>query len=262
LKLIDERKIGEAILGDKWVIISAANRHEDDPDSDQSFSNALGNRFTQVNYVPTFKEWKEWGVTKGNIDQRILDFIELNADYFYTLDDESPIFASPRSWEHASKNLSDLYKDAEEEGYRVTLDDVREFIGSDVGAKIGDSFVTFLRLLDTFSKEDLQKVFKSPEKAPLPRRAGSGYVLDEANSFLTLVVSSTRGKQLTPEEFNNFIKYLIKLDNATLAQRAFMYMDDIQEGLITKEQGDYEGHDMYKEGVDMFIEKYGEALSN
>jgi len=255
LKLIDERIIGDAVLGSKWSIISASNRAGDDPEGVQNFSTALGNRFSQVNYIPDFKGWKEWAQDK--VDPRILDFLEFNQEYFYTLDDdpEKSIFASPRSWEAASKNIALLMQDAKDEGYKPTIKDITNVVGSDVGMDIATEFQTFLRLLESFKKEDIKEVLTHPDKARMPKKAGSGYDQSEANALLSLVCTSTRGRTITPEEFNNFVKYLIRLDNGSLATRALKMIIDIHP-YIHEELGEVEGRDKYKEGVDKFIEKY------
>jgi MoxR-like ATPase len=255
LKLIDERIIGDAVLGDRWSIISASNRAGDDPEGVQNFSTALGNRFSQINYIPDFKGWKEWAQDK--VDPRILDFLEFNQEYFYTLDDdpEKSIFASPRSWEAASKNIALLMQDAKDEGYKPTIKDIVSVVGSDVGMDIATEFQTFLRLLDSFKKEDIKEVLSHPDKARMPKKAGSGYDQSEANALLSLVCTSTRGRDISPEEFNNFVKYLIRLDNGSLATRALKMMIDIHP-YIHEELGEVEGRDKYKEGVDKFIEKY------
>lgn len=255
LKLIDERIIGDAILGSKWSIISASNRAGDDPEGVQNFSTALGNRFSQINYIPDFKGWKEWAQDK--VDPRILDFLEFNQEYFYTLDDdpEKSIFASPRSWEGASKNIALLMQDAKDEGYKPTIKDIISVVGSDIGMDIATEFQTFLRLLESFKKEDIKEVLTHPDKARMPKKAGTGFDQSEANALISLVCTSTRGRDITPEEFNNFVTYLIRLDNGSLATRGLKMMIDIHP-YIHEELGEVEGRDKYKLGVDKFIEKY------
>lgn len=259
LKLIDERIIGDAQLGDKWAIVSASNRAGDDPEGVQNFSTALGNRFSQVNYIPDFKGWKEWAIDK--VDPRILDFLEFNQEYFYTLDDdpEKSIFASPRSWEAASKNIAALMQDAKDEGYRPTIKDITGVVGSDVGVDIATEFATFLKLLETFKKEDIQEVLTNPGKARMPKKAGSGYDQSEANALISLVCTATRGRDLTPKEFENYVEYLIRLDNASLATRGLKMMIEIHP-YIHEELGEVEGRDKFKKGIDAFIAKYKEIF--
>ena len=255
LKLIDERIIGDAVLGTKWAIISASNRAGDDPEGVQNFSTALGNRFSQVNYIPDFKGWKEWAIDK--VDPRILDFLEFNQEYFYTLDDdpEKSIFASPRSWEAASKNIASLLQDAKDEGYKPTIKDITSVVGSDIGMDIATEFQTFLKLLETFKKEDIQEVLTNPSKARMPKKAGSGYDQSEANALISLVCTATRGRDLTPKEFENYVEYLIRLDNPSLATRGLKMMIEIHP-YIHEELGEVEGRDKFKKGIDAFIAKY------
>jgi hypothetical protein len=255
LKLVDERIIGDAHIGSKWVIISASNRAGDDPDSVQNFSTALGNRFEQVNYIPDFKSWKEWAIDK--VDPRILDFLEFNQQYFYTLDDdtEKSIFASPRSWANASDAMAKLMAYSQKKGQRVTVPMLTKAVGKNIGLDIATELSTFLRLLESFKKEDIEKILKSPDKAPLPKKAGSGYDQSEANALLSLVISSTRGRELDPKEFSNFAKYLVRLDNPSLATRGIKMMFDVHK-YMHEELGEVAGRDKFKEGVDIFIEKY------
>ena len=258
LKLIGERIIGDAKIGSKWTIISASNRMIDDPAGEQNFSTALGNRFQQINYVPDFKGWKEWAMNK--VDPRILDFIEFNQEYFYTLDtdsasDESDIFASPRSWEGASEAIENLMAHANKKGYKVTSKMIVDEVTDSVGGAVAQEFGAFLHLLETFKKEDIREILVNPEKARLPKKAGSGYDQSEANAILSLVCTATRGKELPPKEFDNFVTYLIRLDHPSLATRAVKMMIDIHPD-IHEELGEVEGRDKYKKGIEAFIEKY------
>jgi len=258
LKLINERRIGQSVLGSKWAIISASNRDVDDPDSDQNFSLALGNRFAQINFVPDFESYKEWGM--GKVDPRILDFLEFNQEFFYTLDNEGgSLFASPRSWKGASDAIKDLTAHAEKRGYKLKVNDYYSVISSEVGQKVATEFMTFMKLLETFTKEDIREVLTNPEKARMPKKAGSGYDQSEAKAVISVVCSETRNRQLTPDEFNNYIKYLIRLDNASIASVGIKMIFDLHP-YMHEEIGETEGHDKYKEGVDMWEDKYGDRF--
>ncbi|NJO90548.1 MAG: AAA domain-containing protein [Chloroflexia bacterium] len=198
LKLIDERKIGQSRLGDKWVMIAASNREGDDPTSEINFSTALGNRFSQINFVPDFDSWKQWA--HGKVDQRILDFLEFNRDDFYTLDDEdeSGIFASPRSWAAASESLSRQMQYAKDKGVPLTAKRLTRAIGKNIGKGIAERLAAFLKLMETWSPADLRQVFTDPGKARLPKKAGTGYDLAESAAVLSMLVTTTKDRELTP----------------------------------------------------------------
>ena len=260
LKVMDERTIGDAILGDKWVIISASNREADDQESEINFSTALGNRFSQVNFVPDFESWKGWA--EGKVDQRILDFLEFNAkDMFYTLDDTpgKALFASPRSWAAASKSLGKAMQLAKDKGLPLTKDRLTRAIGKDVGTKIAEELAAFLKLMESYTKEDIKMILTDPEKARLPKKQGSGYAPAEANALMSLVASSVKDREITPDEFINFSKYLVKLDNSSVASAAMKKMFKFQPQLHT-ELGEKPGHDKYAEGYNIFDDKYKDSF--
>jgi MoxR-like ATPase len=260
LKLVNQRIIGDARIGSQWVVISASNRTVDDPDTLPQWSSALGNRFKQINYVPKYEEWKEWAV--GKVDERILDFLEFNQNLFYTLDDETTMdsaFASPRSWKAASDAIKELEQDAKEEGYRVTASLIEEEVSSQVGMDVGLEVGKFFRIMERFSKADVEKVFTEPDKAALPGKAGSGYDLSEGSAFLSLVISSSKGKELSPKEMENFAKYLVRLDNGSLATNAFKMMFNVHP-YMNKELGEVEGHNKYEPAYKIFADKYGELF--
>jgi len=261
LKLIDERKIGEYIIGSKWAIISASNRAEDDPDSVQNFSKALANRFSQINFVPDFKSWKNWAL-KALVDPKIMDFLEFNEEYFYTMETnpEQTIFATPRSWEAASKNLKLALEDAEANKEHLSDSEMSDIVASDVGKDAAVAYVTFLRLLSRYNTEDIKEVFTTPDKAKMPPKKGSGYELSEANALVLVICTSTRNKELSPVEFENFCKYLVRLDNASLATKGIKVMVDIHPN-IHMETGEVKGKDKYKKALDLFVAKYGNVLS-
>lgn len=258
LKLVNERIIGESKLGSKWIIIGAANREDDDPESQMTFSTALNNRFSQYNFVPDFKSWKKWGMKSGKVNQKILDFIEFNEQYFYTLDTDNPgIFASPRSWTAASRALNLLYRYAEEENYRITENDIVKVIGSNVGVKTAIQFATFFKLLEYYTKDEIRMIFTDPKKVKLPKKAGSGYDLAQSNALVSIAISSTRGRKLTPKEWENYVRFLVILDNPSLASKGMKMMTDIHD-YIHDELGEEEGKDKYVKGVEIYQEKYGE----
>lgn len=260
LKLVNQRIIGDAVIGSQWIIISASNRAIDDPETLPQWSSALGNRFKQVNYVPKYEEWKEWAM--GKVDERLLDFLEFNRDFFYTLDDEKTMdsaFASPRSWTEASNTIKALEQDAKAEGYRVTPSLIEEEIAAHVGQEVALEVGKFFRIMERFSKADVEKVFKDPDKAAMPSKAGSGFDLSEGSAFLSLVISTSKGKELTPEEMENFSRYLVRLDNGSLATNAFKMMFKVHD-YMNKELGEVEGHDKYEPAYKIFADKYGELF--
>ena len=265
LKIIDERKIGGDILGDKWIIMSAANRTVDDPDSQITFGNALSNRMYHINFQPDLKSWLQWGF--GKVDQRILDYLEFNKDDFYTLDDEDTmgearIFASPRSWAKASKNLEAAMRLASSKGIsRLDRSKLIRAISKDVGVAVAERITAFIKLIEDFRPEEIKMIFTDPTKVKLPKKAGSGFSLSDAHALLSAAILSKKGQTLTPEEFENFATYLALLDNSSIASSSmkniFKYHPYMHSELG---EGGRTDKAKYKKGWDIFDDHYKDVF--
>jgi hypothetical protein len=260
LKLINERIVGNIKLASKWAIIAASNREGDDPILSGDWSPVLGDRFIQCNYVPTFDEWKEWAYN-NKIDTRIMTFLEFNPQYFYYWDTEAQVNATPRAWHRTSVFLQEYEKMFKSYGERMSSSDVMEGMTICIGTKIGDEFVKFLKILETFSTKDIEKVLKDPDKARVPDKKS----LSEATGFLAAVVNETRDRTLTPTEFTNYCKYLVRLDNSSIAGAGLQMLVKnhpyLNEGMgdvkmVDKKTGETTVNDKFKEGIDIFVAKY------
>jgi MoxR-like ATPase len=266
LKLINERKIGQYVLGSKWTIICASNRLMDDPESGQNFGTALSNRFVHVNFIPDYKSWSKWGKESGRIDQRILDFLDFNKNFFYTISDDIEhdiVGASPRSWEFATERIQTAADIAKEKGKELTMDQVEAQIANAVGSDIAVEFITFMKLLSQYSHEDIENIFKNPAKAPLPPKAkkGENFELAASNAIVLVSCRSKVGNPLTPKEWENFCEYMVKLNNASLATKGIKLMFEIHPEMHM-ELGEVAGKDKYKNGIDIYHAKYGEIEDN
>lgn len=261
LTLINEGEIAGYRLGSKWAVVSAANRAEDEPNLDDiaELGTAMGGRLAQANYILRFKDWKEYAISKG-IRQEILDFIEMNQDFFYKWRRGSTLGANPRSWEKASQTLDKYYKWAEENDKKVDKKGIINVLKLDIGMPIASEVANFMSLLEKYSKEDLRKPFTAPKQAPLPPKKGSGYDLSEAHGLILAMLRTTAERVITPKEFENFMKYLVRLDNQSLASTAFKltfrfhdYLND-ELGEYQDEEGNV--HNKYIDGFNVYTAKY------
>ena len=119
-QLMFNYSFGEYKLGDKWQIIAASNRPSDDKEVRKKWADSAGagwNRLLHINFVPTFTVWKKWAVKNG-FDETTLAFIAEkpfdgpdsrwhNFDPELKTAENDPLFASPRSWANAIKELKD-----------------------------------------------------------------------------------------------------------------------------------------------------------
>jgi hypothetical protein len=191
----------------------------------------------------------------------------MNKDDFYTLDDEdyggeARVFASPRSWTHAAHNLAIAYEFMEKHGIK-SMDKARlaRAIQKDVGAGPTARLAAFIKLLESFSPKEIMQIYTDPDKVKTPTKAGSGFSLDQAHALLNAAILAKKNQDLTPQEFENFAKYLVKLDNPSIAASAmkkqFFYHTDMHSELG---EGGRTDKAAYQKGYQIFDDKYGDIF--
>ena len=112
-------------FGDRWVIISAANRSSDMAKAQRSeamvFEAAAKTRFRHVNFVPKLEDWVKWANEKGddgqtNVMREMIDYLLQEPRDFYEMYnvpkgqlDVDRATACPRTWEAFSAQLRTTY---------------------------------------------------------------------------------------------------------------------------------------------------------
>ena len=81
LQLVLDRKLGNYVLPEGWLVMAAGNGAEDRSHVFE-LSSALNNRFINIDFpIPTFEEWFEWGVAK--IHPGIFGFLKLKPSMMF-----------------------------------------------------------------------------------------------------------------------------------------------------------------------------------
>lgn len=164
-QLILDRRIGDYVLPDGWVIISAGNRSEDKCHVFE-MSSALCNRFihTELN-VPSVEEWTNWAST-NDIDGRVIAFLNFKQNSLYMADSKlkQKSFPTPRSWTFCSRLIKG----------RKYNKDVERLVSSAVGDGTSKEFIGFLRLQ---TKIDLDSILKEPKQVKNIKEVDLKYVL-------------------------------------------------------------------------------------
>jgi MoxR-like ATPase len=256
LKLVHQRIIGDRKLGSKWAIIAATNREEDDPEGGQTkIGSALANRFQHFNFIPTVDEWIAWakGRKEGPIDERITTFIDFNRDHFYVFDNEEMVNTTPRTWEA----LSDMLKACDEYGdITFSRADLEDVMGGTIGSKTVEVLAAFLVLLESFRPEQIKLIFTNPDKAPKPKKKGSGFDVLQANALIGAACSQSKDMTLTAKQLENYVQYWVDLGDASLAAKALWLIVETHP-YIHQETGDIKGKEKYKPAMDIFRKAFG-----
>lgn len=104
-QLILDRKLGEYEVPAGWAIIAAGNR-QGDRGVTYTMPAPLANRFSHYEVDINLDDWVAWAYAH-QIDERIIGFLRFRQDLLFDFDPaHNPVaFASPRSWEFASRAL-------------------------------------------------------------------------------------------------------------------------------------------------------------
>jgi hypothetical protein len=241
MNLAQGRRVNEYNLPDKWVIIAAGNRPQDDPGAVEDMSTALSTRFLQYNFVPTFKGFKDYvtgsehTVKKTGLMPReivlpeLLSFLEFSDEFFHNLNPDQPsvVFATPRGWIDASTTLYAKMKRLEKQGKignELSREDLTRIFQPSVGLKAASAFAKFYEVVQSIPLADVMKVFDEPEKAPIPKpiqksepgKFNTTYEPDIMFATIAAIVSkSEKIKPLTPQQYSNAVDYAIRLDSAS-----------------------------------------------
>jgi MoxR-like ATPase len=238
LKLIDERKVGNYLLGSNWVIVSAANREQDDETGTFRFSSTLGNRFKQFNFSPTFEEWEKWAGGKNaegelNFTPEVLAFLRFNhTDYWYDLDTTqggtvNTIFASPRSWTKASDEIKNRINRRKAQGKEITPEEIEEIAAGTIGNKAASALSGFILLMQKVNPADIKYVYSDADKAPILK----DLKVDERNAFFAAVIFNAKDRKLSDKELDNYTKWLIKLNDQSWAMKGASMIKEVHPEL-------------------------------
>lgn len=264
LKLIGERKLGDKYrLGSGWCVIAASNRLEDDEDSQHRLSQALANRFEQVNYSPTCKSWRKWADTQGYMNKHVLDWLEQNEKYFYFQDnDETTVYCTPRAWEGACQALAAEFWTADEEGFDLLSlpdDVIMANIQKNVGLTAARGFMDYVKLMRSIDMDKLRLVLTDPDKAPLPEKQGNTYKLDLIYIITTTIVSFLT-KQPDAKTFENICTYYARLKDESAAGKMFSMIthkfDEMNKGFGESDEPGWT--DTYQKALEILIAAYPE----
>lgn len=252
LKLILEKELdGGWKIGSAWRIIAASNRQEDDETNTAEFGTALGNRFQQINFSPSIKDFSEYALhaktaTGENIfDERIISFLNWTKgqEFFHKLDPSkaATLFPSPRSWEAAAIAWKNLKADAAAAGEQLDPKDLERAIASNVGKTAADMFMGYYALSTKIELDKLKLAYTDPDNAPLPpKKASGGYELDAAYILAAAIAYEHRDRKITIQEFENIVKYAVRVKDPTVAMQILQAVIDIHPYLKADKQSNPE----------------------
>lgn len=148
-----------------WMFVATGNRQEDRAGANRILSH-LNDRYTTYDYEMKTDDWIEWALTRGNVDPRVVAFLQWRSDLlappFDPNADKNP---TPRGWsEGVSRALAATPPAA-----------LFETIKGDVGEGAAVEFMAFNETFASLPDPDL--VFANPTKFHVPDEAHILYAL-------------------------------------------------------------------------------------
>lgn len=138
-QLLNERRLGEYVLPEGWMIVCLGNGEEDGGDF-QGMEGNFANRCSIFNVAPNLDAWKDWAY-RSDINYLVLAYVSWKPADLHTYNPDSEtemLFASPRAWKAVSDilNIHGYNKDDEITNLRII---------ANVGSRVGNQFASFCR---------------------------------------------------------------------------------------------------------------------
>jgi MoxR-like ATPase len=183
--LAEERKVGDYVLPDGWVVIAAGNRVSDRAAA-QRMPTALRNRFAHLYIRPDVKAWAKWANSNG-VAQEVVAFVRLRPELIHVMPrgDENA-FPTPRSLTKAAKYVN---------AHRSVR---QKLFAAHIGSAVASELDGFIDLYASIGS--LADIVKDPDKAPLP-----------ADASIRYATVTGLGRLADRKNFANIIRYAERL---------------------------------------------------
>lgn len=187
--------LGTLKLSQGVGIIAASNRKEDRCGVIDMLEH-LKNRMSHVQLkVPSIKEWEAWAIT-NEIDERIIGTLVLKPDLLFQGLNErrNDAFATPRSWEAASKLVKD-----------IPTEDIKWYETA-LASRVGDSNAAFsAEFVKLRSSVDCENLLNNPTLV-------EGLQFDKRMAFSTWLVEKASQGSESLEKVLGAVQYLKQAD--------------------------------------------------
>lgn len=213
-QIVFDRRLGTYTVPDGYSVVAAGNLAEDQAHQFE-MANPLKNRFIHYKLeIPTVEEWVDNFALFNKVDHRIINFLKSHEQYLHSFDPKSDedtmVFATPRSWEFASIAVANIDSN--------NYESIRRKIGGTVGAPIANMFTAWLKLSENY---DIATIFKQKKIGKVPTK------FDELYSLLSAIVSFYT-KKSTEENACTILDLVkdFKKEHGTLLMSQIKHSDD------------------------------------
>lgn len=178
-QLILDRRIGDYVLPDGWIVCAAGNR-EDDRAATHKMPSHIANRFTHINLEVDYDDWALWAEA-NKINDMVIAFLGFRPPLLHAFDKTKKANPTPRTWEFVSQMLPNMPDDP-----ALML----ELFSGTVGEVAAKEFTGFIRVFRDLP--DFDDLVKRPMDVKVPSNAASAYAVG------TMLSHRTEPKHMKP----------------------------------------------------------------
>jgi hypothetical protein len=189
LGILNERRVGGFQLNDNVFMVASGNLGEEDGCDTEEFDRAMNGRLVHKKHMYPWPEWKA-DYAGTHLHSIILDYLNAHSEELYKVSENSPAYASHRSW----TNLSNYLKVNLEEGY--SAQDALSLLQEDGSGYVGPSVTKLLRYIEEnsmISIEDVLNRFDEVEKSV--KSMSRGRISELLQSMRTKKCADLKDKQ-------------------------------------------------------------------
>ena len=243
LPLINEGEFNGYKVGDKWTIVVASNRMEDDKGQNE-LGTALSNRFLQYHFEPTVDSWLIWARKQNYMSPVILNWLEMGSDkggkyagrpYYYwdandklELKEPTTLMCTPRSWTNALQYMSTFVKTQADydagnkygdlSGYKIfdlPEDIIREALLSALPVAAVEAFMSFYSVIDKVG--DFDRVCNGIWKSGKGPKLSNSDLAKITVPLAQIIINAHSQSLPTSKEMENLFKWVVSLDSESMA---------------------------------------------
>jgi hypothetical protein len=201
MQLVLDGRVGEHVVPGGWFTFAAGNRIEDRAAVSQMPA-PLANRFLHFTIECSLDSWKSYALKSG-VREEIISFLNFRPNLLHSFDKNAIAWASPRTWEFASKLLDS----------GLPVDPA-------VGQGAASEFNTFIKLYTKLP--DIEKVLEGDMGVKMPSEPSMIYAISGA------LVSRSQ----TSDHAINATKWMVK---STTEDFVSVMLYDLMQSLENKD---------------------------
>lgn len=216
LQILLERQIGVNFkFNDTVLMMSSGNLGDEDGTDVEEFDAALNGRLIHMKHSLSFTEWVD-GFAKDNVHKMVVNYLQSHPEHLYKVSDNSPAYASPRTWTFLSDFIVSNY--GMESGPREFLPLLKEI----ATCYVGNSAMKFIQYCEDMLNININDIMNDYDRvAPDLKK----YNRDK-NSELIQSLKEMDLAKLTDKQLGNITKFLKNVGEDELTAYLLFILDN------------------------------------